>query len=213
MFVIVYQNSVILGPMRWNRFRFENQILEETEVQITLADRNDNKDPVLINNDLKILPVVGTQNPSFNSKIQFLNGPYWVFTDTEATMSFVAEDKNVEAVKNELKTLVASERYLKEIAGTKVTVQNVEVTVETDRETRNVFVQKFTLMGENDTVNWKFPEGWLNLTKSDLGTVVAAGVAYIQSQFDWELTKVSEIDNCTTLSELDAIVILEEVNV
>ena len=210
MFVIVYQNSVILGPMRWNRFRFENEIAEELEIQVTLPDRNDNLQAIVINQDLKILPVVGTPEPQYNSKIQFLNGPFWQFTETQAISSYVAQDKTIEAVKNQLKSEVANERYRKEISGVKTTIQNTEITVETDRETRNVFVQKFTLMGENDTVNWKFPETWLTLTKADLGAVVAAGVQHIQSQFDWEMNKVTEIDACTTLTQLDQVVIRED---
>ena len=205
MFVIVFNNNVILGPMRWNRFRFENEILEECEVSATLPDRNDNLDAVAVNQDIKILPVVGTPEPQFNPKIQFLNGPFWQFTATQAISSYVPEYKPLEAAKNQLKELVTAERYKKEVAGVKVTVQGVDVTVETDRDTRNVFVQKFMLMGDNDTVNWKFPETWLNLTKSDLGLIVASGAGYIQSQFDWELNKFNEIDVCTTLTQLDQV--------
>ena len=64
-------------------------------------------------------------------------------------------------------------------------------------------------MGENDVVNWKFPEAWLTLTKSDLGIAVNAGVAHVQAQFNWELAKNEEIDACTTAAELDAVVIIE----
>jgi hypothetical protein len=64
-------------------------------------------------------------------------------------------------------------------------------------------------MGENDTVNWKFPEGWLTLTKADLGAAVTAGVAHIQSSFDWEKAKVEEIEAATDAATLDVIVIVE----
>jgi hypothetical protein len=60
-------------------------------------------------------------------------------------------------------------------------------------------------MGVDDTVQWKFPEGWLTLTRSDLGTVVTAGSNHVQDQFVWEVNKNTEIDACATATELDAV--------
>ena len=57
-------------------------------------------------------------------------------------------------------------------------------------------------MGDNDTVQWKFPEAWLNLTKQELGLIVATGAGHVQGSFDWEVSKVAEIDNCTTHEQL-----------
>ena len=65
-------------------------------------------------------------------------------------------------------------------------------------------------MADTDTINWKFPETWLTITKQELGYIVSQGVAYIQGCFDWEVQKNAEIDACTTLAELDAIIIAEE---
>ena len=98
--------------------------------------------------------------------------------------------------------MVAVKRYVKEVAGTKATVQNTEVTVDTSREGRNVFVQKYSLMKTGDTVNWKFPEGWLTLTKIELGTIVTAGQTHIQSFFDWEKDYSDQIDAAQTKQDL-----------
>ena len=62
-------------------------------------------------------------------------------------------------------------------------------------------------MGDADTVNWKFPETWLTLTKQDLGLCVTAATQYVQECFDWELNKSEEIDNSETKQELLAIII------
>jgi hypothetical protein len=95
------------------------------------------------------------------------------------------------------------------VAGTKTTIQDLEVTLDTSRDGRNVFIQKYTLMGEDDVVNWKFPEGWLTLTKTELGVAVATGAAHIQGAFDWEKAKVEEIEAAETVEALNAIVIVE----
>lgn len=212
MFVIVHNNFVTLGPMRWNRFRFENTIQEECEVSVTLPDNN-TQDPIIVSPEVQILPVKTTPNPNFNPKIEFLHGPFWVFTETEATSSYIVERYSIDAVKNMLKSITADERYRKEQAGTNTTIQNTEVTIDTSRGNRDIFVQKYLLMAEGDTVQWKFPEGWLTLTKTDLGQIVYVGGGYIQDQFNWEASKITEIDACTTLEQLDAIVIVEPVNI
>lgn len=209
MYVITYNNQVILGPMRWNRFRFENTIQEECEVAATLQDRNDAMEPVVVSEDVKILPVQGTPDPVYNSKIQRLHGPFWQFTDVVAISSYTVEDLNIDAVKNTLKAQAAAERWNKENAAATYSLQGTTVTVDTSRDGRNIFVQKFLLMGANDTVTWKFPEGWFDLTKQELGEIVNAGATWIQDQFNWEVAKVREIDNCETLEQLDAIVITE----
>lgn len=212
MFVIVYQNSVILGPMRWNRFRFENEIFEECdEFSVTLADRNDELSAVVVSDDIKILPVQGTPNPDFNSKIERLQGPFWEFTETAAVSSYVVESLPIDAVKNQLKAVLAGERYRKEVKGTTATVQGTEVTVDTARSSRDVLTQQYLLMGDSDTVQWKFPQGWLTLSKTEVGDVVRAGAAHIQTQFEWEAEMIADIDAATTLEQLDAIVIIEPV--
>jgi len=209
MFVIVHNNFVILGPMRWNRFRFENTIQEECEVSVTLPDRNDSLSPIIVSEEVKILPVQGTPNPEHNPKIEFLHGPFWDFSNDIATSSYIVQPYAIDAVKNMLKAECANERYKKENSGTKVTIQDVEVTVDTSRGSRDIFVQKYLLMGENDIVQWKFPECWLTLTKAELGLVVSTGAQHIQAQFDWEAEKVAEIEASETLEQLAQIVIVD----
>lgn len=211
MFVIVHNNSVILGPMRWNRFRFENVIEEECEFTVSLPNSNDQ--PIIVSDNIKILPIQGTQDPEYNSRIEFLNGPFWVFTDTVAIQSFRVESINIEAIKNTMKAQTSAVRWKKETAGIKVIIQGTEVSVTTDRGDRDIFVQKFLLMGDSETVQWKFPEGWLVLTKADLGTIVTAGAQHVQDQFIWEAMKIAEIDACTTHAELAGIIIEDPVMV
>ena len=64
-------------------------------------------------------------------------------------------------------------------------------------------------MGDTDTVVWKFPETWLTLTKAELSSVVIAGAAYIQAQFDWEKSVADSIDAAATVDDLKAITIVE----
>lgn len=206
MFVIVYNNNVILGPMRWNRYRFENEIQDECEVTASLPDRNDSDLAVTVNDEIKIYPIEGTPNPEFNPKIQFLNGPYWTFTETHAVCSYVAEDLSVDAVKSSLKEQAAAERWKKENAGVTVSINGSDYRFSTSKETRSILANSTSL----ESINWKFDrDTWLNMTGAQVQTVLNSVLTHVQSSFDWELAKLEEIDACTTLQELDAVTIEE----
>lgn len=208
MFVIAHNESVILGPMRWNKYRFENEIQEECEVTTSLPQSNES-DVINVSEDVKIYPVIQVINEECKPRVQFLNGPYWKFTETGAIAKYVAEDMAIDAVKNMMKAECATERWRKENAGTKMTIQDTEVSIDTSRESRNVFAQKYIAMNDTDTVQWKFPEAWLTLSKVELQQVIQSASVYVQEQFDWESSLVAEIDSSETLEQLEVIVIVE----
>jgi hypothetical protein len=207
MFVIVNKGYVVLGPKPWNKLMFQEVLLEECEVEYTLDTRNPDNTPIIVDENTSILPVVGLEQPDFNSKIQRLDGPYWNFSDTNAEMYFTAGDLPVEAVKNQLKEVITNRRYGYETRGVKITIQGTEVTVDTARGSRDIFFTAYQSIGENDTINWKFPEGFFAVNKTELGLAVSVGKDHIQNSFNWEMTKSAEIDACVTLAELDAVVL------
>jgi len=145
-----------------------------------------------------------------NAKIHRHEGPFWVYddgnTEYQATATWERRDKPLEQVKADLKNLVADIRWKKEGKGVTLTIQGTEVWCDTSRGNRDIFLQKYTIMPDNTTINWKFQNTWLELTKAELGTIVTEGSTYIQSCFDWESAQSVIIDNCSTLAELDALV-------
>lgn len=207
MFALVHKQRVLLGPINWNRALFDANL---TKLGITygLPRVAPAQLPLTIDQNTVIYAVEQTY-PEYNSKIHYLEGPYWAFDTGKAVASYIVRDQPVDAVKNNLKTQAASARWEKEIAGAKTTIQNIEVSIDTARGARDIFVQKYLLMTDQETVAWKFPEGWLTLTKTELGQAVQAGAAHVQQAFVWEEAKSQEITACTTLAELDAVVIVE----
>lgn len=213
MYAITHHHNydeVLLGPIEWKP-RFIASVLQqdlELDELPTILASDESRIPYDILPDVRVRRVEFAYE-QHNPKLQYHNGPFWSYDNDIALATYVATDKPLDLVKSELKTLLAAERYKKEISGVKTTIQGLEITVDTNRGDRDVFVQKYLLMSDTDTVEWKFPEGWLTLSKSDLGQVVSAGAAHVQSSFSWEASKVVEIDSCTTLQELDAVVIIE----
>lgn len=207
MYVLVSNGRVLNGPRAWAYRSFKNTLEEELEITYNLPVNKTDGLAIHINDNVKIYPATIDDNIPYNPKIEYLHGPFWNFTDNVATGTFIVQQNSIESVKAYLKSVVASNRYSKEIEGIKQTIQGIEVSVETDRNTRNIFFQKYLLMAENETVGWKFPEAWLTLTKSELGNIVANAASHIENKFNWEANKVVEIDSANTHAELDSILL------
>ena len=210
MYAVIYDNRVLVGPMNWNRGMFQGA-LERKGVQYSLPRTAPNNLPLTINEHAKIMQVEEIK-PELNALVEYYYGPLWDINETKAIANYEVHDTPIESARYNLKQLAAQERYKKEILGATVTIQEQTVTIDTNRGAKDVFVQKYLLMAESDTVNWKFPETWLPLTKNDLSLAVQAGAQYIQSCFDWELNITEQIDLAETKEQLLAIVIIEQNN-
>lgn len=206
MFIIVENQSVILGPMPWRPTYFKSVLLDDLEIDYNVPLSNANNDPIIISESVQILPVteIGVIG-ELNNKIQFANGPYYNFYPTYAEYYYLPENKSIDLVKSEFKQIVAANRYKYESMGITVTIQGKDVFVFTSRGDRDIYLQAYQ-MGKTD-VNWKFGDEFLVLTNADLGSIVLAVSTHVQNTFDWESGKVSEIDACTTLAELDTLVL------
>jgi hypothetical protein len=205
MYILTENKQVLLGPMNWKPRQIQSE-LNDLEVAFTVPPVEQGY--IKINDIYEIFPITEISVPEHNSTYEQLAGPFYTFTGNTASAAYTKQDVPIEFVKNTLKNLAAAERYKKEIAGVKVTIQGIAVTVDTERSGRNVFVQQYMLMGANDTTPWKFPEAWITLTKTDLGEAVAAGVNHIQAQFNWERDISNQITSATTFAELAAITIV-----
>jgi hypothetical protein len=205
-FVITQDNFVIVGPNTWNRFKFEEALQEECGITYTLPNSNDSGASFIISEVVKILPVVSLPEPEYNSKIQRLDGPYWIFSDQNAQMYYTAVDLPVDAVRNSLIALVANNRYYKEVGGIKMTVQETVVSIDTARNSRNIYIDAYNTVKIGETVNWKFPECWMSINRVELDSIVQAIKGHVEYCFNWEMAKDQEINSAQTLQELNAIV-------
>lgn len=208
MYTVLHKNKSIAGPREWSSKFFEHRI-GQYNIKASIPESVPETLPLIINEDIKIVPTTVTYE-AINPMIQYHHGPVWTIEENNVTAEFLATDMPIDQAKSNFRNQAANERYKKEVAGTKVTIQGLEVFVNTDRDSRNIFFQKFSLMEDGDTVKWKFPEGWITLTKAELGQIIQAGVSHIQSAFDWEKDINDQIDAAQTIEELPNIVIIEK---
>ncbi len=212
MYVITDHNTqdfVILGPIAWKPRYISDILSDELDQDIVITSADESRVPFDVIPGVTIRKCISVYH-DINPKIHRHEGPFWMYDDVneeyQATATWQQEDKNIDQVKAELKTVAADARWSKENQGVTLNIQGIDVWCDTSRGNRDIFLQKYTLMPDNTTINWKFPNVWLSLSKTELGTIVTEGANYIQTCFDWEASKSALIDACTTLAELDALV-------
>ena len=193
MYALVNGQELLLGPIAFN-YRMINDELEELEVDFKVTSNDHQSVPLSITEDIKILPA-RYENPEHDSKFEYLSNVTHEITETEVIFRHDKVSKSLEQIKDEYKVAVKPERQRKENTTIKVTVNNTEVQVSTDRENRLALTSK-VVSGEGP-FNFKFDNGvWVEVSKVDLQTIISAIDAKVQETYDWELAKLQEIDAC-----------------
>lgn len=205
MYALVYNDKIEVGPRTWSWPPFksflDDNLLDTSALPRTLPDGP------IITDTWKILPVEEPSVPTIFFPYEQPAGPYWTIHEDHITGWYEASPIEIDRVKDHLKGQITANRYEVEVQGIKLTIQGHEVTIDTARGSRDIFFQTYLALGENDIINWKFPEIWITLSKNDLGYIVQSGKDHIQSAFDWEKQKHLEIDAATTREDLEAIVL------
>ena len=207
MYAVVYKDRVIVGPMEWNRGLYEGS-LKKHGVSNTLPRIAPEQLPYVVNDDAKIM-LVEEVRPTINPMVQYYHGPHWDVSSDTAVATYQVHDTDIESARNNFRQLAAEERWKKEVAGTTVTINDIAVTVDTTRENRGLYIQQYSIMDEDDTINWKFSEAWLSIGKTEVKQIVDAIGSHIQQLFDWEAAINNQINQATTNQQLVDIVIIE----
>lgn len=197
MYALVNGQELLLGPIGFN-VRMINSELEELELpeRFRVSSSDYQNVPLSITDEVKILPT-RNQQPEFDPRYEYLYGPVHEIKEDEVVFNYWKADRTLEDIKEVYKLQVKPERQRRENTTIKVTVNDTEVTVSTDRENRLALTSK--VVSGDGPFNFKFANGvWVEVTKADLQTIIAAIDAKVQEAFDWELAKLAEIDACET---------------
>lgn len=202
MYVLTYNNQVFLTPTSWKPRYISSVIEQDYDVEIILTISDEQRIPFNITPEIRVYKVEEAIRPEINPLIEDHDGPLWTISEDRALATYTVRKLPLELVKTNIKSLLAAERYKRECSSFKTTINDTEITVETDRATRSIFMEAVLFMNDAETRNWKFPEGWLNISKANLMSVILSGAAKIQGDFDWEEGFVSQIDSAKSLEDL-----------
>ena len=201
------RQSIMFGPVFWQP-RFIKSVLADADIEYTPSPIAP-ESRISINETIEIFPIAELIQPSHDPVYEQLAGPWWTYNDTSALGHYTVVERDLTAIKSTLLEQTAATRWSRETAGIKYTINGVEVSVATDRESRNIWTQKILSLGDDVAVQWKFPQGWVIVTKADLIALLGAIDTHVQAQYDWEAGIVAQISAAQTVTELQEIVIIE----
>lgn len=202
-YALVNNGYVRFGPTDWNTRIFNSVLNDELNIDYRVSIAQESNAPLVINDSTKILPV-RTEVQGEGGFGREAAGPIWTVADSEAVAVYTWRDRSVDTVKRELKAQVAADRYRKQDIFITVTVNGTEVSVRADKATKDELVS--AIADGVASRNWKFSNTWVTVDNAALQSVVDAIATHVQTQFDWEAAKVSDIDSKTTLAELETFV-------
>jgi hypothetical protein len=205
------KQTVLLGPIEW-RPRFIqselNDLFDNGEKAAAFTISLTETGYVDCGDGFEIFPIASSEGSAHDPIYQQLAGPFYMYDNNVASEVYTVFDRDISHVKESLKQVVKIERQRKQNLGTTINIGGTAVTLATSGDELANFVSLLTSIGE-DSVNWKFKEGFITLVKADVQSIVDTIRAYVQTQFDWEKTIGETIDASTELTSLKSITITE----
>ena len=204
MYVVKYKERIVLGIIPWNHQYIQDVMRNRYRMTIELPylEPESTEFPYVVNDDITIYPANEDRDPNINPMIQQYYGPTWEFLENNVIAHYEIQPLDLHAAQSNYRARAAAYRYDKEVAGTKITINSVEYNIETDRSSRSKYAEKYIMLADNQTVNWKFAYQWVILSKQDIQNIVQAIDTHVQGAFDWELSMINTINSATSLEDL-----------
>lgn len=211
MYALIHESQLILGPIGYN-YRMINSDLEELEIEERVSPRDYEKVPFQINENTYILPAIQII-PPHDSRFQSVGNFEWEIIKendipVRVEMTYRINDKTLDQIKEEYKTQVSPIRKKRENTNIQLTIDGAVVNIITSKQERLIYLNK--LFSYTEPINFKFTDGiWALLTKADIEYIIQEIDKKVQEAFDWEYTKLQEIDDCTTGEEVYNVILVE----
>lgn len=209
---LINNNSLILGPMGFN-VRYINSELEDLEVEERISPQSYTDLPIHFSDNETHLVLIEKVVPENDTKYHNIGNFTWEITKendvpVKVLLTYPIIDKTLEEVKELRKQEVSPYRREKESTTISVNLNGTSVEVSTSREERLLLASK--LAASPGPHNFKFSNTWLEITIEQLQTIVSEIDVKVQEAFDWELSKLQEIDACETIDSVYDVVIREQ---
>jgi hypothetical protein len=210
---LIHNNSLILGPMGFN-VRMINSELEDLELEDRITTQSYTNIPIHFSDELTHLLLIEKEIPGYDPNYYNLGNFNWEIIEEDnvpikVKLTYPLVEKTIEEVKYSRKQEVTAERKQKENKIISLTINETEIKIATSREERLILASK--LSASPGLHNYKFSNTWLEITTENLQYIITEIDRVVQSAYDWELSKLQEIDACQTLDEIYNVIVKEEV--
>lgn len=203
MYVVINKNKVILGILPWNPKYFSTVLKMRYKITATLpkTEPESSEFPYVIDEDTVIKIAEENRSSDINPMVEYYYGPLWEFVDDKVIANYEIKTQDLDSAKGNYRQRAAMLRYESESSGTTVTIDSVEHAIETSREARAKYVEKYLMMGD-DPISWKFQDSWQTITKQNMLDIIHAIEAHVQAAFDEELNLVEQINAAESIEAL-----------
>jgi hypothetical protein len=203
LFALIDNGQVVVGPRSYYPNAFSRYLSETNQSTDFIFPREFDGQSLEVSDTVKLLEVNQT-TPSYDSLTEQLAGPFLTVGETSVDSTFTVVPRDVSAVRNDIKALIAARRYEKEVATVEVDIDGLIVKPDTGRGERDIYAQAMLLMSDTDTYKFKFPKSgnWAVLTKAQLALIVQAIMSQVQGAFTWEGEQNELLDAAETIEDL-----------
>lgn len=213
---LINKNSLILGPMGFN-IRMINYELEQLDLNDQVTIDSYKNIPIKFSDEETYLLPLEKYIPDHNPLYHNIGNFTWEIikendVPIKVLITYPITNKTLDEVKYLHKQKVKPERQRRENQIVTLTINNTQVEVSTDREERAHFVNKLISCSNipNSTHNYKFRNDiWVVIGSVEIQSILEQIDNVVQQAFDWELSKLEEIDACETIDEVYSVVITE----
>ena len=193
--------------------RYINSELEDLEVEERISPQSYTDLPIHFSDNETHLVLIEKVVPENDTKYHNIGNFTWEITKendvpVKVLLTYPIIDKTLEEVKELRKQEVSPYRREKENTTISVNLNGTSVEVSTSREERLLLASK--LSAAPGPHNFKFKNTWLEITTEQLQTIVSEIDVKVQEAFDWELSKLQEIDACETIESVYDVVVREQ---
>ena len=193
-YTLLHSNNIVVGPRDWNPRYFEH-FLGNLGFHIKLPAQQIVND-IHFSKDVRLAVTDFEPQPDFDPTFEVLTGPFFKFDENQTHIGYFT-----------VQAKAAESRWNKETTQINRTIGGKELTLDTDRESRIMYTQAVSLVSDDYTSQWKFNGEFVVINKSDLHSIVYEVMTHVQSCFDWESDKVTEINSKSTIEELKQIIL------
>lgn len=206
--------SKIWGPMRWNSDRANNGLRTRgihdyefpTDVVMYQRELLPTDQPLIPTDRVKVYRVVYTEQPVLDERFQYHEGLTWVVNSGQAVGTYFVIDRDLNESKRMMQDQLSLVSFQKQNAGTEIALDNLDLKINTDLPARLTLMQRWLLMGDQDTINHKINESaWLNLTRTECKQILDAIDRHVSTVLDWERTLFDKIESAVTANDLKKI--------
>jgi len=216
---LIHDNQLILGPVGFN-VRMINSELRDFEIEDFVTSQSYQDLPIHFDDGLTHLLPLEKVIPDIDPKYQKIGNFQWEIVKennipTKVVLTYPSIDKTLEEVKELRNQEVSPARKEKENTVITITLYDeespttgTEIEVSTSREERVLLASK--LSATPGPHNFKFRNTWKQISADQLKYIISEIDTAVQGAFDWELSKLQEIDACQTIDEVYDVVVRED---